>query len=121
MSDREVCNHNIERTADCYQCELEARAHAQRSMDLVRYSRHFLQEEGLISDKEYAALVADSEGTNRVARLETYDALRKENAALVKALEEVLTVARKHVYSDVFATAETLFNKAKSTQEKESC
>jgi hypothetical protein len=41
----------------------------QRLMDLVRYCRGTLFENGLIDEKEYADLVADSENGQRVARL----------------------------------------------------
>ena len=60
----------------------ELKAQLQRAMDLVRYQRGALLCEELIDETEYAALVADCENGERVARLETYDALRKETAAL---------------------------------------
>ena len=46
----------------------------QRATDLIRFARHFLHNENCISDEEYAAIVADSDG--RVARLEGYDKVR---------------------------------------------
>lgn len=49
-----------------------------RLMDLVRHQRHELHEEGLISDEEFAALVADSDGGKRVARLESYDEVKAQ-------------------------------------------
>ena len=50
----------------------------ERLRDLVRYARHFLFEENLISQDEYAALVMDSDQGERVARLESYDKLRRK-------------------------------------------
>lgn len=57
-------------------------AESQRAKDLVRFARHFLHDEELISDDEYAAIVQDNENGKRVARLETYDQLRAKLAAL---------------------------------------
>ena len=53
-----------------------------RLTDLVRYTRHDLFEDGLITPEEYAALVSDSDNGQRVARLEGYDALTRKVAAL---------------------------------------
>lgn|ERR1017187_2010433 len=53
----------------------------EREMDLVRYQRSELFDAELISEDEYAALVADSENGQRVARLESYDAIRKLSEA----------------------------------------
>jgi len=53
----------------------------QRLMDLVRYQRHELFNANLISEKEYAELVYDSEKGERVARLESYDTIRAELSA----------------------------------------
>lgn len=53
-----------------------------RLMDLVRYARQFLHEEGLISDEEFAALVADADSGKRVARLESYTQVRDRMKAL---------------------------------------
>ena len=61
--------------------DAELQARLERATDLVRYARHFLHNENLISDEEYAAIVQDSEG--RVARLEGYDtALARVEAAV---------------------------------------
>jgi len=49
----------------------------ERLLDLVRYMRFPLYEAGVITDEEYAALVADSESGQRVARIEEWDTLRK--------------------------------------------
>jgi len=54
----------------------------ERLIDLVRYQRSELFEAKLIDEQEYAALVEASEGGQRVARLEGYDKIRDENAAL---------------------------------------
>ncbi len=54
----------------------------ERLRDLVRYARSYLFNEELISPKEYAALVMDSDNGKRVARLEGYDALRSRVAEL---------------------------------------
>jgi hypothetical protein len=59
-------------------------ARIERAMDLVRYARHFLHNEGLISDEEYAAIVEDNEGGKRVARLEGYDSLIETAMKLAK-------------------------------------
>ena len=53
------------------------KATIERLTDLVRYERHHLLDAQLISEEEYAALVADSESGQRVARLEGYDAMRR--------------------------------------------
>lgn len=56
-----------------------------RLLDLVRYSRHALHDENLITDDEFAALV--SEGAESARRLESYDELRtKLDAAAPKPL-----------------------------------
>lgn len=82
-------------------------ADIERLTDLVRHQRGELFSEGLLSHEEFAALVADSEGGQRVARLEGYDRIRaglKEaeasNASLVErvgklegALQECMEVA----------------------------
>jgi len=75
----------------CYSC---MEAENQRLMDLVRYQRSELHEAGLISNEEYAALVADSDSGQRVARLEGYDKLRKENSALKEQLAEARKLAQ---------------------------
>ena len=66
----------------------------QRLMDLIRAVRHPLHSDKLISDAEFAALVADAESGERVARLESYDKMRAENAALSFELETVREAAR---------------------------
>lgn len=72
----------------------EAVQREERLTDLVRHQRHELHDADLISDDEFAALLADSDGGKRVARLEGYDAIRRELAAspslwLQRALEAV--------------------------------
>lgn len=57
----------------------ELRADRLRLRDLVRHQRGPLHDAGLLTDEEYASLAADS---GAVARLETYDSLRKERDAL---------------------------------------
>lgn len=54
----------------------------ERLTDLVRYQRWELFQAGLITQEEFAALVADSEGGERVARLEGWDAAKARLAAL---------------------------------------
>ena len=54
----------------------------ERLIDLVRHQRSELFEAKLIDKQEYAALIEASEGGQRVARLEGYDKIRDENAAL---------------------------------------
>ena len=56
----------------------------QRLIDLVRYQRHALQEAGLISNEEYAALVAV--GSQAARRLESYDEVRARIDGLMTAL-----------------------------------
>lgn len=51
-----------------------------RLIDLVRYQRTQLHEAGLITDQEYADIVAIGSASAR--RLESYDELRAENLAL---------------------------------------
>lgn len=53
-----------------------------RLTDLVRHQRHELLDEKLISVEEFTALVMDSENGARVARLESYDAIRAELARM---------------------------------------
>jgi hypothetical protein len=65
----------------------------QRLMDLVRYARHYLHDADLITDEEFASLVADSEKGLRVMRLGGYDALYSRcfaAEAQVKQLRETL-------------------------------
>jgi hypothetical protein len=61
----------------------------ERAMDLVRFDRRYLFDEKLIDEQEYAALVADSESGQRVARLETYDQLRQKVERLSEALKSI--------------------------------
>lgn len=61
-----------------------------RLTDLVRYMRHELFDAKLIREKEYAALVADSDGGQRVARLESYDATVRKLAEIRKLLARPL-------------------------------
>jgi len=60
-----------------------ALAENQRLADLVRHCRAELHEDGLITNEEYATLLADS---GSVARLEGYDALRERVEALEAAV-----------------------------------
>lgn len=89
----------------------EAQFTHQRLLDLVRFMRIELHEQDLITDEEYAALVADSEKGQRVARLEGYDAMRnaltraEQEIARLKGLgtreeglQEALTVVRRFDY-----------------------
>jgi len=62
-----------------------------RLFDLVRYSRSSLHKDGLITDEEYAWLCADapmatspSGGSPSPRRLEDYDKLRRDLAAVTK-------------------------------------
>lgn len=68
-----------------------------RLHDLVRYQRSELHEAGLISDDEYAQLAQDH---SAVARLETYDSMKAQIAALKAerdALREALKLARTRI------------------------
>jgi len=56
----------------------QLQAEVRRLTDLVRYARHYLHDEHLISGQEFAALVADSDNGQRVARLEGYDGIARE-------------------------------------------
>lgn len=65
-------------TIDALEAELASERAAsaereQRQMDLIRYARHFLHTNNCISDDEYAALVQDNDGGQRISRLEGYD------------------------------------------------
>lgn len=55
-----------------------------RLLDLVRYSRHSLHEENLITDDEFVALVFV--GAESARRLESYDAIRATTSGLAEAL-----------------------------------
>lgn len=59
-----------------------------RLYDLVRYARHYLHDDGLITDEEFADLVGT--GSESARRLEGYDALRKrvEEAELARDAAE---------------------------------
>lgn len=57
-------------------------AENQRLMDIARAARHFLFDDGLVSAQEFAALVADSDSGQRVARIEAYDKLHDRNEKL---------------------------------------
>lgn len=61
----------------------------QRQMDLIRYARHFLHDEGCISDEEYAAFVQDNEGGERKARLESYDEVRARLTQVEKERDQL--------------------------------
>lgn len=65
----------------------ELEAQLERATDLVRHMRSELHSAELISDEEYAALAADSDNGQRVARLEGYDKIRKDLAEAKKAAE----------------------------------
>lgn len=65
-------------------------AQVQRLTDLVRYKRSELYDDGLIDEKEFAAMVADSESGQRVARLEGYDNIANERDALRAQVERLL-------------------------------
>ena len=72
---------------------------AERNADLVRHQRSELHDAGLITDEEYAALVADSQSGQRVARLEGYDAAVK--AAERKGMKRALSIiADTHTCGD---------------------
>ena len=64
----------------------DLRAKLDRATDLVRFARHYLREQELLSEEEYAALVMDSENGQRVARLESYDEIRAKLAQAEAAL-----------------------------------
>lgn len=55
-------------------------ADRERLTDLCRVARHHLHDEKLIDDREFAALVADSESGQRRARIEGY--MREENEGI---------------------------------------
>lgn len=63
-----------------FQRRTELERQLERANDLIRSERHALHDEGLITDDEFAALAADSEQGKRVARLEGYDAIRRQLA-----------------------------------------
>lgn len=94
LPEEELDNARAERAA--------LRESMQRQMDLIRYARHFLHDEGLISDEEYAEIVQDNEGGKRKERLEAYDKAiadakaherRCDAEVRDRALEEVLHIA----------------------------
>jgi hypothetical protein len=89
-----------------------------RLMDLVRYARHHLFTEGLITNEEYAALVQHQ---GAVARLEGYDAavlaervecLKLIDAALLIAVERGNPVNNANTFSQLtnYGAAEALRN-----------
>lgn len=60
----------------------------QRMWDLLRYQRHDLFVDDLITEEEFTQLAMDHPA---VARLESYDALRQQLTRLRDALKEVHT------------------------------
>lgn len=58
-----------------------------RLIDLVRYCRAVLHEDGLITDEEYAELV--KVGSESARRLETYDELRNKIDLMEKLIKNV--------------------------------
>src|SRR5579883_2855413 len=65
----------------------------ERMRDLVRYKRHELFDNDLISREEFASLVSETPGA--VVRLEGYDKAKAEFKARVAALEEQLEQAQR--------------------------
>jgi hypothetical protein len=72
----------------------ESETRIERLTDLVRYMRHELHDADLISEEEFTALVIDSDGGKRVARLEGYDAVIAAQIAKTNAAEAELTSLR---------------------------
>lgn len=62
----------------------------QRMRDLVRFARHFLHTEELITDTEYGEICQDH---SAVARLEDYDALRVQLQQLQSRQAKLLEAA----------------------------
>lgn len=62
------------------------RAERVRLLDLVRYCRHQLHDEKLITDEEFAALV--EVGPESARRLESYDAMREQLAQVTQERDE---------------------------------
>lgn len=69
-------------------------AHNQRLLDLVRQQRMELHAGNLITDREYAELASDH---GAVARLETYDQMRAELAALRRRCEDLIRIGSRMV------------------------
>lgn len=68
-------------------------AENERLRDLVRYERHALHEEGLITDEEFAELL-QTEGA--VERLASYDTLRKQleaKSAVIEGMRKAIEFA----------------------------
>lgn len=80
----------------------EIEAIREREMDLIRYCRHLLLDERLITEAEFAALSAI--GPDAVQRLEDYDSLR---AQLDRVRASVSPVAEAQVDQDELAKPET--------------
>jgi hypothetical protein len=74
-----------------------------RLFDLVRFQRHQLHTEGLITDDELAALVSGSPGA--VARLESYDEIR---ARLAQAKADIAFLVSKVLWLRPHLSEETL-------------
>ena len=70
-------------------------AEIQRLTDLVRHQRNELYEDFLLTDEELAALTADSDNGQRVARLESYDAMRTEKDAALRLMLDALEKIRE--------------------------
>jgi hypothetical protein len=59
----------------------------QRLYDLVRYCRHYLHDEGLLTNAEYGAIVAT--GADSARRLEAYDAIQRRAERRGAALQHI--------------------------------
>lgn len=86
VDDALICIRQLVERRDQWQEQAEKKVaemkrEIERLKDLVRHQRHALYDEKLISDEEFADLVADSDNGKRVARLESYDGVRKQLTA----------------------------------------
>lgn len=75
-------------TKRCVEEIAALRAKLERATDLVRYARAYLHDEGVIDNAEYAALLADNEDGQRVARLAGYDDIRAKLEAWERSAQE---------------------------------
>ena len=92
----------------------------ERQIDLLRYARHFLYNEGLITDDEYGQLV---QHPGAVTRLEVCTRFRKHVAPLLAALPELsepLAAARQAAESPGSAPIDVV-KKAMTLIEQHTC
>lgn len=75
-----MCTHaGVVSQSECPWCTIAEQAkRIERLTDLVRYCRHTLHQEGLISNEEFSEIVFEEKNPGAVRRLGGYDEMRNE-------------------------------------------